>query len=152
KNGLLPTLDVVAAFSNNGLAGTPVPLPDSCLSNPTSTACIPPNSFFSGGYGSVLGQIFSRNFPTYSAGFNLTIPIRNRSAQADVISSELNMRQQQVAMQRMENQVRVEVQNAVIGLQQARAQYQSAVKQLSLQQATVDAEEKKLAVGASTTY
>src|SRR5262249_24383226 len=51
-----------------------------------------------------------------------------------------------------ENQVRVEVQNAMIGRQQARAQYQAAAKQLRLQQQTVDAEEKKLAVGASMTY
>src|SRR5262249_29883808 len=60
--------------------------------------------------------------------------------------------QQQLGMQRMENQVRVEVQNALIGLQQARAQQQAAAKQLRLQQQTVDAEEKKLALGASTTY
>jgi len=55
-------------------------------------------------------------------------------------------------LQRLENQVRVDVQNAQIGLQQARAQYQSAIKQRILQQETVDAEQKKLAVGASTTY
>ena len=152
KNELLPTLDAVFSLSNNGLAGTPVALPASCETNPTASNCIPPNAYFSGGYGNVLGQLFSRNFPTYSAGFNLTIPLRNRAAQADVISSEINLRQQQVSMQRMENQVRVEVQNAMIGLQQARAQYQAAAKQLRLQQQTVDAEEKKLAVGASTTY
>ena len=119
---------------------------------PPAAACIPPNGFYVGGYGSVLGQVFARNFPNYSAGFNLNIPIRNRAAQADWANSELNLRQQQFGLLRLENQVRVEVQNAVIGVQQAQAQYQSAVKQLRLQQETVDAEEKKLAVGASTTY
>jgi outer membrane protein TolC len=152
KNELLPTLDAVASLANYGLAGQPVPVPASCATNPTSAACIPPNGFFVGGYGSVLTQLFSRNFPNYAAGFSLTIPIRNRAAQADMISSELNLRQQQLGIVRLENQVRVEVQNAVIGVQQAQAQYQSAVKQLRLQQQTVDAEEKKLAVGASTTY
>jgi outer membrane protein TolC len=152
KNGLLPTLDAVAALSNNGLAGSPVPLPSTCETVPQATNCIPPNAFFVGGYGNVLNQIFSRNFPNYSAGFQLNIPIRNRAAQSDVIAGELNLRQQQVGMQRMENQVRVDVQNALIGLQQARAQYQAATKQLRLQQQTVDAEEKKLALGASTTY
>jgi outer membrane protein len=152
KNALLPTLDAVANLANNGLAGQPVALPATCATNPTGTQCIPPNHFFTGGYGDVISQIFARNFPSYSAGFTLNIPIRNRSAQADVISSELNLRQQEVGMQRMQNQVRVEVQNAMIGLQQARAQYQSASKQLLLQQQTVDAEQKKLALGASTTY
>ncbi|MBV9508272.1 MAG: TolC family protein [Acidobacteriia bacterium] len=152
RNELLPTLDFVASFANSGLAGTPVPLPASCAATPTSSQCIPPNGYFAGGFGSAIGQVFNRNFPTYSAGFNLTIPLRNRAAQADMITGQLNLRQQEVSLQKMENQVRVEVQNAVIALQQARAQYQAAVKALRLQQATVDAEEKKLALGASTTY
>src|SRR5579871_466222 len=158
RNELLPTLDVVANLANNGLAGTPVSLPESCTNpalpnyNPSSVTCIPPNNFFNGGYGTVLGQLFARNFPTYSAGFNLNIPIHNRAAQADMINSQLALRQQEVGMQRMENQVRVEVQNALIGLQQAQAQYQSAIKQRTLQEQTVDAEQKKLALGASTSY
>jgi outer membrane protein TolC len=48
--------------------------------------------------------------------------------------------------------VRVDVQNALIGLTQARAQYQTAVKGVRLQQESLDAEQKKLALGASTTY
>jgi len=147
KNELLPTLDAVASVANYGLAGQPVP----CVPT-TATACPLPSGVAIGGYGSALGQVFARNFPTYSAGFNLTIPLRNRAAQADWAASELNLRQQQVALLRLENQVRVDVQNAVIGLQQAQAQYQSAVQQLRLQRETVDAEQKKLAVGASTTY
>lgn len=69
-----------------------------------------------------------------------------------MISDELTLRQQQLGLQRLENQVRVDVQNAVIGLTQARAQYQSAVKQRVLQAQTLDAEQKKLALGASTIY
>ena len=158
KNELLPTLDVVAQLANNGLAGTPVPLAPTCTNpalpnyNPASVTCIPPNNFFNGGYGTVLGQLFARNFPTYSAGFNLNIPLHNRAAQADMINSQLALRQQEVGLQRMENQVRVEVQNALIGVQQAQAQYQSAIKQRTLQEQTVDAEQKKLALGASTSY
>jgi outer membrane protein len=100
----------------------------------------------------VLAQLFSRNFPNYSAGFNLTIPIRNRAAQAQVISDQLTYRQQQLALQRLENQVRVDVQNATIGVSQARAQYLSAQKAQQLQQQTMEAEQKKLELGASTTY
>jgi outer membrane protein len=158
KNELLPTLDFVANFANNGLAGTPVPLPATCTNpalpnyNPGSVTCAEPNAFFTGGYGNVLTQLFARNFPTYSAGFNLNIPLGNRAAQADMINGQLALRQQEIGIQRMENQVRVEVQNALIGLQQAQAQYQSALKQRTLQIQTVDAEQKKLALGASTSY
>ena len=50
------------------------------------------------------------------------------------------------------NQVRVDVQNAVIGLQQARARYDSAVKARILQQQTLDADKKKYTLGASTVF
>ena len=110
------------------------------------------NAFFIGGYGTVLSQLFARNFPTYAIGLNLSVTLRNRAAQADMINGALVLRQQQLGLQRLENQVRVDAQNAQIGLQQGRAQYQSAIKQRILQQQTVDAEQKKLAVGASTTY
>jgi outer membrane protein len=139
KSELLPTLDVVGQLTNNALAGQLGPT-------------VGGNAFFIGGYGTVLSQLFARNFPTYSIGLNLNITLRNRAAQADLINGELVLRQQQLGLQRLENQVRVDVQNAQIGVQQGRAQYQSAIKQRVLQQQTVDAEQKKLAVGASTTY
>jgi outer membrane protein TolC len=139
RSELLPTLDVVGQLTNNALAGE---------LGPTAGG----NAFFIGGYGTVLSQLFARNFPTYSIGLSLNIPIRNRAAQADLINGALVLRQQQLGLQRLQNQVRVDVQNAQIGLQQGRAQYQSAIKQRILQQQTVDAEQKKLAVGASTTY
>jgi outer membrane protein TolC len=139
RSEMLPTLDVVGQLTNNGLAGEV---------GPTTGG----NSFFVGGYGTVLSQLFARNFPTYAIGLNLNITLRNRAAQSDMINGALVMRQQQLGLQRLENQVRVDVQNAQIGLQQGRAQYQSAIKQRVLQQQTVDAEQKKLAVGASTTY
>ena len=146
KNGLLPTLDVVAAVSNGALAGSPNPLP-AVPGSPHSN-----NAFFIGGYGTVLSQLFARNFPNYSVGVNLNIPIRNRAAQAQVITDELTYRQQQLVLNRLENQVRVDVQNAMIGVSQARAQYLAAQKATVLQQQTLDAERKKLDLGASTIY
>jgi outer membrane protein TolC len=44
------------------------------------------------------------------------------------------------------------VQTALTALQQSRAQYQSADKAVQLQALTLDAEQKKLALGASTPY
>jgi outer membrane protein TolC len=146
RNSLLPTLDAVANLSNGALAGQPNGLPA-----PPGTVHSN-NPFFIGGYGQVLSQLFQRNFPNYSLGFNLNIPIRNRAAQAQVINDELTLRQQQLGLQRLENQVRVDVQNALIGVTQAAAQYRSATKASALQAQTLDAEQKKLALGASTIY
>jgi outer membrane protein TolC len=146
RNSLLPTLDAVVNVSNGGLAGETNLLPA-----PAGTVHSN-NGFFIGGYGTVLSQLFARNFPNYAAGFNLTIPIRNRAAQAQVINDELTLRQQQVGLLRLENQVRVDVQNALIGVTQARAAYQTAAKARVLQAQTLDAEQKKLDLGASTVY
>src|SRR5258708_10027041 len=123
KSALLPTLDLVASLANNGLAGQPSNLPPVFPTSPHTG-----NPFFIGGSSMWLWQVFSRNFTDYGIGFNLNIPIRNRSAQADITTDELTLRQQEIGLQRLENQVRVEVQNAVIGVQQARARYQAAQK------------------------
>ncbi len=147
RNGLLPTLDLVASMSNNGLAGQ--------LNTITSTLPFnfgTPSPAFIGGYGTVLKQLFARDYPNYSAGFNLTIPLRNRAAQAQAINDQLTLRQLQLGVQRLENQVRVDVQNAVIGVQNARAQYSAATKARILQERTLDAEQKKYAAGASVIY
>ncbi len=147
KNGLLPTLDLVGSLSNNGLAGEVNTLPPTF---PFSFGA--PSPAFVGGYGTVLKQLFAHNYPNYSAGFNLTIPLRNRAAEAQAINDDLTLRQLQLGLQRLENQVRVDVQNAVIGVQNARAQYRAASKARVLQEQTLDAEQKKYAAGASVIY
>ena len=147
KNGLLPTLDLVASMTNNALAGQ-VNTVQSTFPFSFGT----PSPAFIGGYGEVLKQLFARNYPNYSAGFNLTIPLRNRAAQAQAINDELTLRQLQLGVQRLENQVRVDVQNAMIGVRNARAQYQAAMKARILQEQTLDAEQKKYAAGASVIY
>ena len=53
----------------------------------------------------MLGQLFGRDFPTYSVGLNLTIPLRNRYAQANVATAALTLRQNQLQVQRQINQI-----------------------------------------------
>ncbi len=103
---------------------------------------------FSGGYGNLLAQIFRRDYPNYSAGLSLNIPLRNRAAQADYATSLIGIRQNELNLQKQINQVRVDVQNAVIGLQQARVRYDAAVEARKLSQQTFDADKKKYDLGA----
>jgi outer membrane protein TolC len=142
KNSLKPTLNAFAELTNNGLTGeiTPFGLAQGGL------------PYLTGGYGNLLGQIFRRNYPNYSAGFSLNIPLRNRAAQSDVATSEIEIRQDQLTLQKQINQVRVDVQNAVIGMQQARARYDASVQGRILSQQTLDGDRKKLDLGATTPY
>jgi outer membrane protein len=140
KNGLRPNLQVSAELTNNGLAG-----PEGGAFQPSAAGLV-------GGYNTLLGQIFSRDYPSYSAGISLNLPLRNRAAQSDYATSVLQLRQTELQLQKQINQVRVDVQNAVIGLQQARARYDSSVKARILQQQTLDADKKKYTLGASTVF
>ena len=49
-----------------------------------------------GGYGNALEQLATRKYPTYGIGLNITLPLRNRIAQADVTRDEILLRQSQV--------------------------------------------------------
>ncbi|HBY63873.1 MAG TPA: transporter [Solibacterales bacterium] len=145
KSALLPSLDFQASFQNNGQSG--LPNPQFAGSGPAVV-----DARFRGGWGTALGQMFRRNFPDYSFGFQLSIPVRNRIAQADYARDMLQLRQQELRQQSQLNEIRVSVQNSLISLQQARARYQAAVKERILQEQTLDAEQKKYALGASTAF
>lgn len=157
KNALKPTVDAFGTFQNNGLSGTlnqlPVPpVPGATNVNPINRNPAAVDGYFLGGYGTALSQVFRRNFPDYSIGVTLNIPLRNRGAQADMLREQLAVRQSEVRLQQQLNQVRVDVQNAVISLQQARARHQTSVKNRVLQEQTLDAEQKKYGLGASTIF
>lgn len=138
KNNLLPSLDFVAFYGGSGLAG----VPNSAL---TSNAGLPVT-----GFGDVFTRTFNGSSPDYSVGFNLNIPLRNRTAQADQVRSELEYGQAELHLQQLQNQVGIEVRNAQFALMQNRARVVSARKGVEVAQHTLDIEQKKLALGAST--
>ena len=142
-NALRPQLDVVGTVQNGGLSG---------VLNPAAAALTPGTAFYPGGYGTELGQIFRNNFPTYSVGLQLTLPLRNRIAQADAFRDELQVRQTQVRRQQFEDQVRLEVADAYVAMQQARAAYQAAVQSRILQEQSVKVEQEVFDVGLATNY
>ena len=131
-------------MTNNGLAGEVNTIPINRV------RVVDP--FFIGGYGRAFEQIARRNFPDYNVGFNLTVPIRNRAAQADYANDTLRLRQSELQEQRQINSIRLDITNAVIALQQARARHESAVKSRRLQEQTLEAEQKKYALGSSTIF
>ncbi len=142
KSSLKPTLQAFAELTNNGLSGDLTAL----------GALSPGVAYLAGGYGNLLAQIARRNYPNYSAGLSLNIPLRNRAAQSDYVTSLLEIRQNELALQKSMNQVRVDIQNAVIGLQQARARYDAALKARDLQQQTLDADRRRYQLGATTAF
>jgi len=77
------------------------------------------NALPSGGYGSSLSQIFSGKYPTYEVGIQLTLPLRNRVAKADLTRDLLQKRAYQTQLVQLQNQAVLEIDTAVIGLGRA---------------------------------
>jgi outer membrane protein TolC len=142
KSGLKPTLNAFAELTNNGLSG-----------ELTALGLLQPGfSQLGGGYGNLLSQIARRDYPNYSAGISLNIPLRNRAAQADYATSLLEMRQNELNLHKNLNQIRVDVQNALVGLQQARARFEAAVRSRVLQEQTLAGDQTRYDLGAVVAF
>ena len=174
QNGLLPVLDAFVQYTSQGLNGnqltttqvgntfiadTGAPLVDA-NGNIITVGGVPAftgvplttTTVGHGGLSDALKNVFQNQFPTYAVGLNLTLPIRNRSAQSDSARAQLDERQQTVQYRQTENTIVINVRNALIALQQDRAQVAAAEKARTLAQQTLDAEQKKYQLGSSTSY
>jgi outer membrane protein len=138
RNGLLPTLQASGGTSQAGLAGA----------SPTGQA----NSYYVGGIGTALGQVFRRDFASYNAGLVFFAQVGNRQAQADFAIDQLQLRQSQLATRKDFAQVQVEIMNSVIAIQQARAQYEASVHNRILQEQLFAGEQKKYQAGTETPF
>jgi outer membrane protein TolC len=107
RNALLPSLDVFAFYGGSALAGKQNPL---CVPSASSPICAVPVASTS--YGHAVGELFDSTAPDKGAGISLTIPLRNRAAQADQVRSQLEYRQAEMRLNQQENTVRIEVRNA----------------------------------------
>ena len=109
-----------------------------------------PNPYFIGGYGTALGQIFRRDFPSQAGALSFSIPLGNRQAQGDYGIDQLQFRQSQVSSQRDTNQIVVDISNQLSALRQSRAKYSAARQTRILQEELLAAERKKFSYGIST--
>ncbi len=159
KNALLPLATLTGTFTSTGLAGNSlafasagaagpqvvdangnpvtvlnssnVPIP---VFVPTTTTTV--TGVSKTGLSDSLSQVFHNRFPNYTVGLNVTLPLRNRSAQADSVHAQLTQRQLEAQMQQIKNSAVLDVRNTSIALEQGRAQVQAASKARELQQQT----------------
>jgi len=152
RNALLPTLSLFGQYGGGGLAGN-----STLCSNPAFTlaSCVANGATLTTntkGVGAAWAGMSAFDFPTYTVALNLTIPIKNRSAQADNVRAVLQQRQAEVQFRQTQNNVVVDVRNAQIALQQSLARVTAAQKARELAKQTLDAEQKKFQLGASTIF
>jgi outer membrane protein len=173
RNALLPSLTLSGQYSSVGLAGdSPIKGASTLSANPLLPIVddngnpvlvngvpvfeplvkTPVTGTTQQGFPTAQSQLFHNRFPDYSAQLTLSLPLRNRSAQADSARAILSERQQQTVLQQLKNAALLDVRNTYIALTQDRAQVDAASEARQLQQETFDAEQKKYRLGASTVY
>ena len=150
KNGLLPTVDAYAFYGGSALGGSQNPALQCTSSTGTVINC-PPNQVTPSSYGNVLGNTFNNSYPDKGVGVNINISIRNRAAQADQARSQMEYRQSQMRLQQLYTQIRIQVINGQYALTNDRAQVQASQASRDYALQSLDAEQKKYKLGASTT-
>ncbi|MGP8244190.1 MAG: TolC family protein [Bryobacteraceae bacterium] len=138
RNATRPEIDLVGTLQNSGLAG---PLTGYQVSQ-----------MFQGGYGSALGQVLAHDYPTYAVGLQVTLPLRNRVAEADRARDEVLAKQTQVRYKQLQNLVALQIEDALIAMRRARASYEAATQARKFQQESLEAEQARFQVGASTAF
>lgn len=147
RHALLPALDVYGFYGSGALGGSQSP---NAINFRTGLP-YDPGTFPSNGYGTVLTNLFNSSAPDKGMGFSMTIPLRNRQAQAQQARSLMEYRQAELRLAQLYTQIRMQVVNAQFALTNDRAQVQASVAARDYAQQSLDAEQKKLHLGASTT-
>jgi len=133
-NHLLPELDLTGTYASSGLGGTQL----SSAGQKTSSSSI--------------NQLFGFNYPTYEAQLTLTLPIRNRAAQAELGNALVSRRSDLYYERQLREQVTLDVSNAVHQLEQAKLSIVAGKEALDLAQKTMASEQRKYELGSGTIF
>jgi outer membrane protein len=139
-NSLKPDLELSGFYSGNGVAG-----------NQFNTA-VPPMLTNTTGLGDGLSQSFHFTFPSYGASLSLTLPIKNHNAEANLADATVGRRRDQYQQRRTNQNITLEVTNAVHALEQAKISMEASKVALDLAQQSLHADERKYELGAETVF
>lgn len=137
RNATLPELNLYGNVEVRGTAEQAFETPGS----PGTGQPTPPTALELGGL---------RTSTIYEAGVQLTLPLRNRVAASDAARDIVQLRQVEGRTEKLSQQIREEIETAVVALQTAQAAYVSATASRQYQSQLLDAERDKLSVGQST--
>ena len=143
RNALLPTLDVYGFYGGEGIGGAP-----NAACNIFGTAC---GAKTSSDYPEVLSNLANGSSSDKGIGFNFQLNLRNRTAQADQARSLIEYRQAEMHLEQLYTQIRMQVVAQQYALSNDRAQVMASIAAEDYARQSLDSEQKKLRLGASTT-
>ena len=144
RSQTLPDLRLQAAYLPTGAGGTRL-LREGGF--PGTIVGVDTTSF-----GSVLGQVFSSDFPTWTLGLSFSYPLGNSTAEANLTRARLE-RDQSAARLRSNELVAVrEVRQAALRVEQNRQRIETTRVGRELAEQRLDAEQRRFEVGMSTSF
>ena len=171
REQLKPLVNLVGSYTLSGLAGktstgeNPFTASNVSLyerlnllsSRAGLPAFVPPSfgslpDFLIGGYGSTLSNIFVGRYPTYQAGLQIDIPIRNRQAKAAVEQSLIVERRLKIERARAEQAIGTQVRNALQSLETSRQRIVAAEAGSKAAKDRLDSEVRLYQTGESTNF
>src|SRR5262249_46596707 len=119
---------------------------------PTSTTLPPVADQFIGGYGTALGNLFKNQFRTWQVGVQITLPLRNRTAKANLGRSLETGRQIDMQTRQLMQNIEVQVRNAVQDVETAKLRIEASDAAEDYARQQLDGENKRFAAGLQTTF
>jgi outer membrane protein TolC len=157
KNNRKWQVDVTAQYGNAGTAGpqsyrvdpnTGIPVRDPITGDLIPNT--PPN--FVGGIWTAYKNVFTEGFYNWQISANLSIPLRNRSVDAQIAQIDIQRRQELMRRKQTEQSIQVDVRNALQQLETRRNQVKSAEAGRRFSKERLDGEEKRFQAGLSQNY
>ena len=143
RNQLLPTLDISASYTQNGVGGR-----QTLRSGFGSSA--PVVSIIPGGLGDAFSELIKSQSGGYTLGFNMQIPLSNRPQQAEYSRVANEKRTVEENIKALEQQIALEVRNAITAVEMNKARIDAAQDSRELAQEQLAAEQRRFELGAST--
>ncbi len=149
RNQILPDINAQATYVSSGVGGLQL--------SPLSQADILSGNFNRSvlndrGFGSVLGDVFQGAFPDWTVGVQIAYPLGSSTAQANLARAKLEHQQAQAQFKNMEMQIATQVRESARNVQTNQKRVASARASRELQERKLEAEEKKLAAGMSSSF
>ena len=142
KHVTLPSLDLQATYGFGGLDG------DTSTQDPDTGDEIKQSGNFAGAY----DQLTDWQFPRWSVGLNLTVPIGNNEAKARLAQRRYETQQGNVQLGALKQEITRQVRFAVRALYDGAAAVDASTASMVLAERNVEAEQTKFDNGLSTNF
>ena len=171
RDTVKPQINLVAGYVNAGLAGTinTAPNPISAATQASTDrlnqlsvmAGLPPlpsgsfggvPSYFVGGYGQALSNLFGGGFQSVQAGLQFDITPRNRTAQANLAQTLINERRIKLLRRQTEQAIEAQVRTALQQLESTQQRIVAAQSGEKASQEKLNSEVRLFQTGESTNF